>query len=160
MNLNFVLLLIILFVATFLTFGVTVAINIFLNSRTIQKWRNIKINYKTFIAKNVIIKFLQIFLIATFCIFLMVLPQINLFKDSGNLVIISLFYLPILCSIGLILSGWMSVIISVILSIAIVVDYAIISINDSDFLIWTIYQICILLFFNIGIVISRTYKKN
>lgn len=160
MNLNFVLLLIILFVATFLTFGVIVAINIFLNSRTIQKWRNIKINYKTFIAKNVIIKFLQIFLIATFCIFLMVLPQINLFKDSGNLVIISLFYLPILCSIGLILSGWMSVIISVILSIAIVVDYAIISINDSDFLIWTIYQICILLFFNIGIVISRTYKKN
>lgn len=160
MNLNFVLLLIILFAATFLMFGIMVAINIFLGGRKIQKWRNIQTNHKTFVTKNVIIKFLQIFFISTFCIFLIVMPQINLFRDSSNLIIISLFYLPILCSIGLILSGWMSTIISIVLSIAIVVDYAIISTNDGNFLIWTIYQICVLLFFNIGIVISRTYKKN
>lgn len=159
MILNFLLISIILFFATIVAFGIFIVMNMIFDLRFVQKWRKNAKTENKLIAKNVVIKLVQIIVMSVSCIFIVLLPQIIKIETHSEL-IINIFYIPIIFSIGLIFSGWVSTIISICLTVFIVTNNAIISSNEINFFIATIFQIIVLLIFNISICIIRINKEN
>lgn len=152
---NYLILLVILFSMAISIFAIFVILNDFIINKLITKF---KIN-KKYIWKCTFIRICQYIFIFVSLFFLIILPQFSLFKN--NVFIISIFYIPIILIIGILFNIWLPIMLSLSLFIGIIINNALLSKNQYDFFINTMFQLLII-FICIGTVILNNFfnKKN
>lgn len=165
MNISFLFLFIVLFFATFIGFGIFIVLNSILENKGIKKWRMKAKKESTLILKNLLLKFIEIEICIDICLSIIYLPSLGISDQINSALVsttklVSIFYIPILFAIGMIFSGWTSILISIPLSIIMVIGYSTVYANDYNFFTTSIFQILILVVLNISIAINRMLRKS
>lgn len=164
MDISFLFLLIVLFFSTFIGFGIFIILNTMLENKAIKKWRINSKKESTLILKNLFLKGIEVIVCLLISLILIYLPSLNLVNqiipNNQTIKLVSLFYIPLLFSIGMIFNGWTSILISIPLSVMMVIGYSTIYAKDYNFFPTAIFQILCLFILNINIAITRMIGKN
>lgn len=152
MNLQFFTTIIILFFVNLLVLAYFILGNILFYDEPSARFKKTKI----FLIGNGIIQIFQAIIIFSLCLLMVIIPQ---FPGLSN-ELISLFYIPIILVIGIIFNNWLATLITLLLSVGIIIDYAIISSEQNIFFLNTIFQILTLLAVVANIFFITILKKN
>ena len=157
MTINYLILLIISFLLSMLSLLVYVALNFFLKINLLKK---VYKKYKNFfLLKNIFIKLLQLAIVASIFLITVFFPQFNVSIINNDYKLVSVFYIPLLLTIGMLFDWWMSLLLAITMVIGISIGYSIYMTNEDLFFSNTIFQILTILVCLLSIGINKLFNK-
>lgn len=157
MTINYLVLLIILFFMSMLSLLIYVTLNFVLKSNIFKIRFN---NKKIIIFKNIFIKILQIIFVSSISLIITFFPQFDINIINNSNILISIFYIPLLLTIGVLFDWWLSLFLAISMLISISIEYSIFISNENNFLVDTIFQILTIFVCLINIGVNKLYNKS